>query len=284
MKIRILALVLALLLCACALAQEERIYLALGDSGSTGYGLKEGELGFTLLVAAENGLTLENRAVNGSTIYGVLERMKRSSEKALIERAEVITLSCGGNDLLGLLYTRLSAAFEAMHGSSLPVSEVMNVLVNPADPRHGQLLECADAMVEGDAQLGIMPIAGGEDVVLALEQFVMGLNYAVMQIREMNPDVQLIVTTQFNPYVGLDGAYDGLRQVLEAGVVMLRGAIMDNAPAAGYAVADWYTAFDMIGGELCNASLEPFNLDIHANAQGQRVAADCVNEVIRGER
>ena len=72
----LLALCLALsLLPASALAAggEQKSYVALGDSITTGYGLTENETGFAKQVADSNGYTLTNLAQDGATSTDLLE-------------------------------------------------------------------------------------------------------------------------------------------------------------------------------------------------------------------
>ncbi len=78
-------------------------YLAYGDSISSGYGLTNAASeGFTALVAVQNGYTLQNEAVAGYTSDDVYAQISGGAHDHAISQAAVITLTCGGNDLMGI--------------------------------------------------------------------------------------------------------------------------------------------------------------------------------------
>ena len=64
-----------------AFSEDAPVYLALGDSITTGYGLKENEKSFPEIVARTKGYALVNRAVNGNTASGIIEQMKEPASK-----------------------------------------------------------------------------------------------------------------------------------------------------------------------------------------------------------
>ena len=100
------ALVMALaMLPVRALAEEPEVYVALGDSTTSGYGLASAETeAFPALVAAERGYELVNLSSDeGVTSAAVLEQLADPAVLAEVQRADVITLTVGGNDLLGAL-------------------------------------------------------------------------------------------------------------------------------------------------------------------------------------
>ena len=70
----LLSLCLVLSLLPTAAFAQEKSYVALGDSITTGYGLQGGEKSFAELVAEENGYTLNNElAKEGATSVDLLE-------------------------------------------------------------------------------------------------------------------------------------------------------------------------------------------------------------------
>ncbi|MEB3101618.1 GDSL-type esterase/lipase family protein [Ferviditalea candida] len=85
---------------------RDSIYLALGDSLTVGYGAPQGQ-GFVdhyhmaLQQKRNKELNCFNQGVNGATTGDILELIRRDADiREYIRKAEVITLTAGGNDLL----------------------------------------------------------------------------------------------------------------------------------------------------------------------------------------
>ncbi len=103
-KILLLAAVLCIgLFPTAAFASDEKILLVLGDSISTGYGLKNAAVdSFPALLVGGLGAeyVLENKAVNGETTSSLLNRMKTEEYQATVESAAVITHTNTGNEMM----------------------------------------------------------------------------------------------------------------------------------------------------------------------------------------
>ena len=117
MRRRLFGLVCALalfvgLLPVPALALEG-VYVALGDSIADGYGLAEDEQAFPELVAAERGYELKTVASSeGLTSADLLSQLSDKNVAAQVASADVITITVGGNDLMGALYDYLAAQLD----------------------------------------------------------------------------------------------------------------------------------------------------------------------------
>ena len=121
----LLALCLALsLLPASALAAggEQKSYVALGDSITTGYGLAEKEAGFARQVADSNGYTLTNLAKDGATSTDLLEVVKSEANADTLKNADLITVTIGGNDLMNALYAYLAEEYNNKQNSDTPIT------------------------------------------------------------------------------------------------------------------------------------------------------------------
>ena len=83
---------LAQLLLIPSFAADAPVYLALGDSISTGYGLSETDPGFVEQLAdCYPDFTLVNEAVNGNTPAGVYEQLKDGALDSYLTNAKLIT-------------------------------------------------------------------------------------------------------------------------------------------------------------------------------------------------
>ena len=106
MKKRILAVllsaVLLLSLCTVALASADRpFYLVLGDSIAFGSGLANPrEAVYGKVVADTNGYDYANYAVPGHTTANLMKRMENETVRDAIARADIISISIGGNNFL----------------------------------------------------------------------------------------------------------------------------------------------------------------------------------------
>lgn len=105
MKKRILAVllsaVLLLGLAGTAVATERPFYLVLGDSIAFGSGLSNPrEAVYGKVVADTNGYDYANYAVPGHTTANLLKRMETEAVRNAIARADIISISIGGNNFL----------------------------------------------------------------------------------------------------------------------------------------------------------------------------------------
>lgn len=285
-KMLSLILVLCLMsILSAAFAEEQAVYLALGDSISTGYGLAEGEKGFVDILTETNGYTLINRAVDGNTASEILAQMADPAVQAEILSADVITITCGGNDLMELLYQEIANAYNSVVPAAMAVT-AENVPVIMSDSTHAlnqPMLLAAQTVLSGNAELGIAPFAQSEAVQTALADFLKNMGTIFTGIRSVNPGAVIIVTTQYNPYASFTAPYADLATGMDAGALLLNKSISDYSMLAGYQVADVYAAFAASGENLCNAAMMPLNLDFHPNAAGHAVIAATIQTVLDAE-
>lgn len=290
-KKRMLALLvcLGMLLCiplAVAGAQgTAQTYLALGDSITTGEGLGEDELSFAQMVAEGHSYILDDTlAKNGATTLDVLNSLAEPANAAKLAQADVITLTVGGNDLMGALYSYLTAQYNAQPGveTELSVEEMQEKLMN------------ADLMTLAFA-LGVLPdFAQSAEAAEALQSFSTQFGQIVAGVKAANPDVVLIVANQYNPYSHTGAGLTGQQAVwagilsssFEAGVTALNAAIQLVSTQTGCLVADAYSVFAAAGENPCNATFatSPINLDFHPNAYGHTLLAEAVETVLPMEQ
>ena len=152
MKKRLLSLGLALALCltllpAAALAASPG-YLALGDSITTGYAPGGTvERPFANQVAGEK-YTLTNQAANGETTATLLAKLEEGTLS--VAGASLITLTIGGNDLMGALYQYLADAYNGQNGTGLTAGQIQASLMGsegaPVDQLYGEMMAAYDRL------------------------------------------------------------------------------------------------------------------------------------------
>ena len=283
--VSLVAVIMALCMIPVSLAESAPVYLALGDSISTGYGLAEGEKGFAEIVAEINGYTLINRAINGNVAPGILAQLADPAVLTDVAKADVITITCGGNDLMALLFQMMAEVYnanvpDAMASLKVKPEEVITIMANAEDPRQQALMMAAQTAIAGNAETGTAPLVQSDAMKNGITSYLQTLGVVMQTIRTANPDVTIIMATQYNPYGWFDGEYAALSQGVNAGVMALNKFIGEYAAVMGYKVADVYTAFAASEANLMNASMEPLNLDVHPNAAGHAVIAECFNAVL----
>ena len=97
----LLALVFALSCAAVAASAvgEGLHYVVLGDSIAAGSGLRNpGEACYGRIVANTNGYTYQNFGLNGQRTSGLLSQLDRGDVADAVRRANIISISIGGND------------------------------------------------------------------------------------------------------------------------------------------------------------------------------------------
>ena len=282
----LLALCLALsLLPASALAAggEQKSYVALGDSITTGYGLTENETGFAKQVADSNGYTLTNLAQDGATSTDLLEVVKSEANADTLKNADLITVTIGGNDLMDALYAYLAKEYNTKNGTDITAEDVKASLAGEEG-----------AAVKQITMLGfaISNISNFQSSLIANSAYdTLGYNFVeiIETIREINQNAQLIVVNQYNPYSHLTAGISGLDlssviSAFDSAVQALNVGISSGEAIAGYTVADVYTKFKEAERNPCNASVSPsINLDFHPNATGHGLIADTISALLTDE-
>lgn len=252
---------------------DTKTLLSLGDSISAGYGLADPEKE-TFVYNVFDGL-VENYAVSGNTaedVWAQLQDEKNSKyvPVELIKNADVVTITCGGNDLMAILYEKVADAWnEANPDKELTAEEALSKL---ASGDLGLLMTTVNLF---DSSSETYLINDG-DFDAALDKYTETLKKITTYVNMNNPRCAVIVATQYNPYVEFKGTFfDVVYKGMEDGVGKLNKAILDNAAEGGYIVSDVKSEFDASAdeGDLYNADPNNMNVDFHPTANGHKILA-----------
>ena len=186
----LLALCLALsLLPASALAAggEQKSYVALGDSITTGYGLAENETGFAKQVAGSNGYTLTNLAQDGATSSMLLTSLSDSEVSSAIASADLITVTIGGNDLMDALYAYLAEEYNKQNSDTPITAEDVKASLA------GTLSEISQVEMLSFAASKIPDFPHSTAANTALSTFATNFSSIISAIKAANSTAQLIV-------------------------------------------------------------------------------------------
>lgn len=273
MRKRLISLCMVLVLCLSLLPitvlAASNSYVALGDSITTGYGLGSEEQSFAEIVADKNGYDLNILAEDGATSEELLGVVTDQANAGTLKNADLITITIGGNDLMNALYGYLAAE------SGKDVDTIKAMLTGGT----------ADITALGQLVPLLSGFADSNEAKAAVSTFTENLTAIVGAIKRANPDVTLLVTTQYNPYSYLAKTYGSMvtqAQTISAafdeGVSVLNAAIRLAVGSNG-TVVDVYDAFEDAVAENqnpCNPSALPLNLDFHPNAYGHELIAAAI--------
>ena len=277
MRRRLFGLVCALalfvgLLPAQALALEGT-YVALGDSIADGYGLADDEQSFPELVAAERGYDLKTvTSSDGWTSDDLLAQLSDEVVAAEVAAADVVTITVGGNDLMGALYDYLAAQ---VGGGVVTAERIEEMLTDGSGEIDLGGTNPMVSMVMG----ALAGFPASEQAGAAIAKLDANLTSIVSGIKTANPDATIVITNQYNPYGHLeDAAVAAVVSAFGQGVETLNTALQDLATSAGVPVADVYALFDASETAPCNAWVQDSkaNLDFHPNALGHELIAQAV--------
>lgn len=265
---------------------EERVILALGDSISAGYGLDDRVTECFVSLMAEEGDTVINKAVDGNEAPDIIGQLKNEENENyiaedIIKKADIVTITCGGNDMMDLLYEKIAEEYPNHHPKHQKITKD-EVLSEMAEGNPYALVAALNVLnSERDAYY---MNDGAFDTRLA--EFTGNLLWITDYIHSINSAVKIVVATQYNPYVEFEKsfAYGVIYRGMEDGAVRLNEAIKENSKAGGYTVCDVKGAFDEFSGDedLYNASIESgsFNLDFHPTKAGHELIAETFSEII----
>lgn len=243
--------------------------LILGDSIATGYGLEgyspEDKTNcssyanllseeYSQLLPAESRFSMNDLAIDGQTSAELLEGLNSGKYDELLDSADCIVVSIGGNDLLGVLFDVLADVGVNADGSEKTTFDLKSMLV--------KLKDMNSTLDENIAQF---------DVNIA----------DIAKYIETASDGQLIIQTQYDPLESFD-QISMLRDLAAEKIKALNEKIISHSAddEYGYFICDNASAFKGKAEELTNIK----RIDIHPNADGHKLIAKTLDEVIRSRK
>lgn len=293
MKKRLIAALLSLCMLLgmaplSALAAQP-VYVALGDSISTGYGLdtETAEKSFVEQIAEQQELSMTMLAEDGETTASLLAKLANVDGEVAkaLKTADVVTLTIGGNDFMNALYEYMAEAYNTEKGTSFTAEQFKQALEGK-----NEKLEQATALAFVTQK--ISGFAPGASTLLT--QFETALNKIASSIRR-HTEAPVVVATQYNPYRFAADELKPFEQVIPDQVAAAQAianafntmlALMNEKIKAlkaqeGFFTADVFSAFDGEQQNPCNASFLSSNLDFHPNAHGHTLMAQTVGEAVQ---
>lgn len=232
--------------------------VVLGDSISTGYGLAGAVAdrpGYANLVADALGLKrgqgYANYAVDGYTSQNILAKARANA--ATLEQADLILLTCGGNDVLGKM---LEIVCRAAGGSSSDLKTNINTLKNMSE-------DTVKSKLYADANQTVIDNA--------LKAYRANMAELVAYLHTTAYKARIVFLTQYNPLSGVDGA-KVLDAYAEDVIGRLNAIMVETTRDGGCEVVDTHAVMVGNGATLSNI----MNSDIHPNTKGHKAMAEAV--------
>jgi hypothetical protein len=226
--------------------------IAYGMSATAGFGYVDLFYNTVISMKGNEALTLANVGVPGYTSSQLLAQLQSDPTTiADLSKAQVVTVSVGGNNILAPVIASLAVAFQ----------------LDPASPTFP--VDLATALAQPGAQ-DIITAALPEiqtNIAAGATQFATDWPQIVATIKTFAPQATIYVTTVYNPISPQDPLY----AVFDPAILAINSAI--NTPGAGYLVADVYTAFNDYQGSdaLVNFNWYTGNLDPHPTTAGHEL-------------
>ena len=281
---KILLFVIIFILCVSAfcsmnIGAQPKLYLALGDSITTGFGLEDTAFAFPERVSSKLNIELASRGVDGSEADDIYNRLQTGELDDVISSAGLITVTAGGNDMLEVLYNRVAQAYNKYYQPEITADDVTRIIADSSDNRRITLALRVFSVLSGTGEQP--PLAESDDYTVTLEKYRQNISDISDYIRNINKDAQIVITTQYNPYKTFENTdFSTVYASVDACISKLNEVILSVAREKGLAVADVYTAFCDSEQDLCNSDADLMNLDFHPNSAGHGVIADCIARVV----
>ena len=243
--------------------------LVLGDSISSGYGLEgypdnlDGIRNYGNLIRDElKPDTYNNLAINGQTSSELLEKVENGQYDENINDADLILVTIGGNDILGMFTDSLKKAFQDENGKYQLVITDSDVLNNLVDK--------------------IINSQKDEEYTKACDNFKTNFIKLTSLIHEKNPDATVYFQTVYNPFSGVPylSKIDNFAQKY---ISRINDGIRDNTKDENgntlYEYIDVADFFKLRALQLTNI----IRIDIHPNSTGHQMIYQMLSSAIKGK-
>ena len=245
-------------------------YVALGDSIAYGYGLANRDNdSYASKVRQKYNISqsnFQNLAVSGMTCAEYYEKIQEEEYTNAIENADLLTVSIGSNELLGLVTKAVSDVTGVPIDSPNFVEEAQNVFLSAS------MLEKIKMLTE------IYNTFTSEEMKLQIEASINtykdNWSKSIQYIKEINPDITIVATEFYNPYYEISlGSYD-LGGFVDENIQKMNEILHENSNSESeYKIAKIYDAFNTTNPRLTNVniSMSDLNVDPHPNVLGHEV-------------
>ncbi|MBR3134276.1 MAG: hypothetical protein IKG56_02305 [Clostridia bacterium] len=278
----LLAVIIIQLTCIEKVYSKTVNYLAIGDSIAYGYGLEDTESRYAQIV--KNELNIENTnyknlSISGITCkkyYSIIQKSVYTNE---IKNADLITISIGSNELLQVAAGGLSNVTGIDSNDTDFFSEIQEAFTKASISKRYDMAKKMYNYFESSQYKEQIDISIG-----VYEEY---WDKLVNYIKKINPNASIIVTEFYNPYYGIKiGDYE-LGNVANDSIMKMNEILWARSyNEKEYKIAKIFDGFNSENPRLTNANANTsfvnfeINMDPHPNAEGHKLIAERIIEII----
>lgn len=247
-----------------------KTYLAVGDSIAYGYGLSnKDEESYAARVRKKYNIgtsDFNNLAVSGMTCAEFYVAIQKEEYTQAIKDSELITISIGSNELLGLVIKAVSEVTGVSEDEPNFTNKAQEVFLNAGMVEKAKML--ADIYNIFTAEETKVEIDN------AIKSYENNWTKSIQYIKQVNPNIVIVATEFYNPYYEFSlGSYD-LGGFVDENIQKMNKILTDSSNSESeYKIAKIYSSFNTTNPRLTNVNISTsnFNLDPHPNVLGHEV-------------
>ena len=258
-------------------------YLALGDSIAYGYGLSNiNSQSYAQIVRAKSNISqndFSNLAVSGMTCKDFYTKIQTSQYTQAIKSADIITISIGSNELLGIATSAISTVTGVPQKDPDFVKKVQQVFVE------------ASGLKKLTLAYKLYSYFTSNETKATIEKNIASYNEnwskSVTYIKKTNPNATIIATEFYNPYyeIGLS-SYD-LGSFVDEYICKMNDILKTSSQSETiYKIAKIYDDFNTTNPRITNVNIDfsdfsKINVDPHPNKDGHSIIASRVLDILK---
>lgn len=256
-----------------------KTYLAIGDSIAYGYGLENIDAdSYAAKVKKKYNIqdsNFKNLAISGMKCSEFYNKIQEEEYTTAIKSSELITISIGSNELLGIVTRSVSAVTGVPVGDPNFVEKAQNVFLNASALKKIQMLT------------SIYNTFTSEEMKVEIETAIKSYNEnwskSIEYIKRINPNATIVATEFYNPYYEFSlGSYD-LGGFVDENIQKLNSILTASSNSEKeYKIAKIYSEFNTTNPRLTNVniSVSKFNVDPHPNILGHEVICNKILDAL----
>lgn len=247
-----------------------KTYLALGDSIAYGYGLSNKEQeSYAAKVAQKYNIStsnFKNLAVSGMNCAEFYEQIQTSEYTQAIKSAELITISIGSNELLGIVTKAVSKVTGVPKDDPEFLEKVKGIFLNASGLKKITMLNT------------IYNYFTSEETKVEIENAIKsyGENWykSIEYIKSQNTNVTIVATEFYNPYYEVSFASWDISGFVDEYIQKMNQILTSSSNSEKeYKIAKIYSAFNTTNPRMTNVNISTknFNVDPHPNVLGHEI-------------
>ena len=264
---------------AFASTTKPKTYLALGDSIAYGYALEDkendsypGKVRKKLNIETAN---FKNLSVSGMTAQEFYEQIQTTEYTQAIKNADLITISIGSNELLGLVINVVAKETGIPQNDPNFAEKVQEYVLKLGMLKQLQLLDkIYNTMTSEEMKTQISYV---------IEEYKKSWTNSINYIKSINSNVIIVATEFYNPYYEVAlGSYD-LGGFVEENIQKLNDILISSSNSEKeYKIAKIHDEFNTTNPRLTNVCIEKDNLNVdpHPNVSGHEIICNKILDVL----